>query len=328
MDQMYLSSFAMLEPEDDFYLYYPSWLNAGESYHYNKSLKATQAQGWNFKRFGTLKDVYAREMIRTPDYAKYLEAMEQVADIALHKMTAKERMLLMRSRTAFIYADSWGESGVFENTTSMLHVSLIDTLPKNLVKKFLVDDFTCKIRGEKQSLMQAIRVAQDYISWGIFDFVVICAAYRAIPLLVFTEENSTVKPKEKNQKISTNVCVERVGCFIFSQHESPVKIGCGSWTLLKHNEDDKKELLAGEADLKLVSVATSTNGKLSGALAGALQGAGAEVINLSERYGSSGCLTPALSWIYLEQHANCSAKMRTIVPDHWGGYNYFDSWYC
>ncbi|MDU4288017.1 ATP-binding protein [Mixta calida] len=328
MDQIYLSSFAMLEPEDDFYLYSPSWLNVWESYHHNKSLKATQAQAWNLKRFGTVKDTYAGEMIRTPDYMKYIEAMEQAADLALQKMTAKERMLLMRSRTAFIYIDSWGESGLFEDISSMMHVTLIDTLPKNLLKIFSVKNFTCKIRGEKQSLMQAIRLAQDYLNWDVFDFVVICGAYRAIPILIFSEEEGAATRKEKPQRIRSNMCVERVGCFIFSQRESPLEIGCGSWVMPHRNETGNAEPLIGEAELSLVSMAGLSNSKLSVTLASALQAAGAETINLSDRYGSSGCLTPALSWIYLEQHVNSSAKMRTIVPDHLGGYNYFDSWYC
>ena len=327
MDQMYLSSFAMLEPDDDFYLYYPSWLNVWESHLYNKSLKATSAQAWSLKRFGTLKDSYVREMIRTPDYTKYIEAMEQSADIALQKMTAKERMLLMRSRTAFIYADSWGESGLFEDISSTLHITLIDTLPKNLVKKFSVKDFTCKIRGEKQSLMQAIRLAQDYLNWNVFDFVVICAAHRAIPILSFSQEENTARRQQKSQRTSANISVERVGCFIFSLRESPLKIGSGSWIMPNQNETGKTEPLTGEADFNLVSVAGSIDGKSSETLTSVLQVTGAETINLNNRYGSSGCLTPALSWIYLEQHVNHSAKMRTVVPDHLGGYNYFDSWY-
>ncbi len=47
----------------------------------------------------------------------------------------KERMLLLKSRTAFIYIDSWGESGVFEYNISSLNLSTIDTLPKSLIKK-------------------------------------------------------------------------------------------------------------------------------------------------------------------------------------------------
>ncbi len=60
------------------------------------------------KRFGVENDIYAPERIRNPQYMPYLEAMEQVTDSALQQMPTKERMKLMKSRTAFIYADSLG----------------------------------------------------------------------------------------------------------------------------------------------------------------------------------------------------------------------------
>lgn len=127
---MYLSSFSLIEPEDKFYFYQPSWLNAWEAHLYNKAMKSTHAHGWGLKRFGTQPDLYPGEMIRNPQYQKYLEAMEQAADDALMALPTKERMRLLKQRTAFIYVDAWGESGPFENISSALHISTIDTLPK------------------------------------------------------------------------------------------------------------------------------------------------------------------------------------------------------
>jgi len=77
---MYLSSFSLVEPEDKFYFYQPSWLNAWEAHLFNKALKSTHANGWGLKRFGTQPDLYPGEMIRNPHYQKYLEAMEKAAD--------------------------------------------------------------------------------------------------------------------------------------------------------------------------------------------------------------------------------------------------------
>lgn len=108
---MYLSSFSLVEPEDKFYFYQPSWLNAWEAHLFNKALKSTHANGWGLKRFGTQPDLYPGEMIRNPHYQKYLEAMEKAADDALMALPTKERMKLLKQRTAFIYVDSWGEYG-------------------------------------------------------------------------------------------------------------------------------------------------------------------------------------------------------------------------
>ena len=38
------------------------------------------------------------------------------------------------------------------------------------------------------------------------------------------------------------------------------------------------------------------------------------------------CLTPALSWEYLQQHVPRGTKIRTIVKDSFGGSTWFDSW--
>ncbi|WP_234782489.1 hypothetical protein [Enterobacter hormaechei] len=51
-------------------------------------------------------------------------------------------------------------------------------------------------------------------------------------------------------------------------------------------------------------------------------------LDLVDLYGASGCLTPALSFAWLKQHADFSGRLRTIVPDKQFGYSYFDIEYC
>jgi hypothetical protein len=75
-------------------------------------------------------------------------------------------------------------------------------LPKNLVKKFSVQDVTCKVRGENYSFVQAMQLAQDYLTWNILIIFVICGGYRAIPLLDFTGSNIHFGERE-NDKIYT-----------------------------------------------------------------------------------------------------------------------------
>ena len=43
-------------------------------------------------------------------------------------------------------------------------------------------------------------LAKDYLSWDVFDYVVICAAYRAIPVLVFSDEDIALKWGEAQGK--------------------------------------------------------------------------------------------------------------------------------
>ncbi|MFT4274603.1 MAG: ATP-binding protein [Pantoea sp.] len=326
---MYLSSFSMLEPQDGIYIYYPCWLNVWESHLYKQALKSTGSHAWGFRRFGTHKDAYIREMIRTPPYKAYIDAMEQVSEAALQKLTARERMLLLKSRTAFIYVDSWGESAPFEDISSALHTATIDTLPKNLVKKFSVTDFTCKIRGEKQSLVQAMQVAEDYLNWQVFDYVVICAAYRAVPVLVFSEEDIRCPEKGKNRRESgvMNLSVERVGCFIFSRREAELSVNCGGYSIQDDNRKLIRQLVENHQDINLFTFSGLRKGAAEQELLKNGNSSVFDVINLIDTYGGSGCLSPALSWIYLEQQAREHGKMRTLVPDNFGGYNWFDTRY-
>lgn len=315
---MYLASYSFVEPEEPLVLYYPSWLNVWESHSYNNALKSTGANGWGFKRFGILKETYLRETIRKPDYIAYIDAMDKASDDALHDLSTRERMRLLKSRTAFIYIDSWGESGVFENNISALHASVIDTLPKSLVKKFSITDVTCKIRGEKYALMQAMRLAQDYLDWNVFDFVIVCGGYRAIPLLAFTAENSNSdrKGKKSDDTPGINISIERVGCFIFSQSESRLKIHCGAYVGADIADRQHADNLH-TPDIDLVSYAGGRNAA----------GPTGRTIDLVRMYGSSGCLTPALSWQYITHRALNGGCIRTVLADSAGGYSYYDTWY-
>lgn len=327
---MFLSSFSMMEPRESVYLYYPCWLNVWESHLYKQALKSTAAHAWGFKRFGTHNNEYGREMIRTPSYKEYIDAMEQVSETALQKLTARERMQLFKSRTAFIYVDSWGESAPFENISSALHTAMIDTLPKNLVKKFSASDFTCKIRGEKQSLVQAMQLAEDYLKWQVFDFVVICAAYRAVPILVFSEEDIATS---RSDKISNNDCVmnrsvERVGCFIFSQREAELQVNCGRYITPGIDKNWRASLVENQPEVNLFACSGLRKSAIEQQLLNVDQEPSYHAVNLIEMYGGSGCLSPALSWIYLAQQAAPGhGKMRTLVPDNFGGYSWFDTRY-
>jgi len=320
-DAMYLNAFAMTEPEDDFYIYSPGWLNVWESHLYNQALKATAKRGWGFKRFGTSKAVYAREMVRKPDYIHYIEALEQAAERALQSLGAKERMLLLKSRTAFIYVDAWGESAIFENISSALHTSTIDTLPKNLLKKFAIKDVSCKMRGEKLSLIAAMRSAQDYLCWNTFDFVVVCAAWRAIPLLLFSEAALAGEARNRRaQQVSgIHLSVERAGCFIFSRRAGGISVRCGNYHSWQDGAQTQRELYENASDIVLFAQ--------TGPAAKSMKAEQAvNILDLSAIFGSSGCLTPALSWQYLQQNVPRGTKIRTIVKDSFGGSAWFDSW--
>ncbi|WP_228288567.1 MULTISPECIES: ATP-binding protein [unclassified Klebsiella] len=316
---MYLSSYSFIEPEEPFFLYYPSWLNVWESHSYNNALKSTGANSWAFKRFGSSEAVYSREITRRPEHIPYINALDKVSDTALHELSAKECMLLLKSRTAFVYIDSWGESGIFECNISSLHLSAIDTLPRNLIKKFSVTDVTCKIRGESNSLVLAMRLAQDYLAWNIFDFVVICGGYRTVPLLSFTAENINLDERKKEERLTPhiNLSIERVGCFIFSQRGSDLRINCGPYINSNINEVLEQGYCTTH-DIDQIAYAGGIN---------QISNSPGNVIELLNIYGYSGCMTPALIWQYIFHRSLNSSCTRTIIPCNPGGYTYFDTFF-
>ncbi|EHT07435.1 ATP-binding protein [Klebsiella pasteurii] len=318
-DVMHLLSWSLIEPEAPLFLYSPSWLNVWEAHSYNMALKNTDANSWAFKRFGTRTDAYVKEVVNRTNYMAYISALEKVSDAAMQTLSQKERMLLMKSRTAFIYVDSWGEAASFEYDISTLHLSTIDTLPKNLVKKFSVDNVTCKIRGEKNALIQAMRLAQDYLNWDVFDFVIICGGYRSIPLLAFTAANITPRRETKKSRNipGMNLSIERVGCFIFSQATGDLKINCGPYLSTDFSRYDKYH----ESDIDLIAFSGE------GCSITPFFNNSVKLLDLEKKYGFSGCITPALSWCYIFQHAFNGGRMRTILPDCNNGFSYFDTWY-
>ncbi|EKI14422.1 ATP-binding domain protein, partial [Escherichia coli 5412] len=111
---IYLSSWALTEPDDIFYFYQPTWLNAWEAHMYERGLYGTRANGWGLKRFGVENDIYAPERIRNPQYMPYLEAMEQVTDSALQQMPTKERVDSIGQRNS--YVKTWGCGGFLNET--------------------------------------------------------------------------------------------------------------------------------------------------------------------------------------------------------------------
>ena len=147
--------------------------------------------------------------------------------------------------------------------------------------------------------------------------MVICAAYRAIPILVFSDEDISLKwgEKRRDKAEDVNLTVERAGCFIFSQQESAIRVKGGQYVMadaIEHTQVPEQIAFSGlRKDLLSRSALPANN-----------------TLDLVDLYGASGCLTPALSFAWLKQHADFSGRLRTIVPDKQFGYSYFDIEYC
>ncbi|MFN6887144.1 ATP-binding protein, partial [Proteus mirabilis] len=75
----------------------------------------------------------------------YLSAIEHVVDHAVGQLDTKSQFLLKKERNGLIYIDAWGELTAFEQIDSLRDVFTLNIIPRNIVKKYSIKNFSCKI---------------------------------------------------------------------------------------------------------------------------------------------------------------------------------------
>lgn len=257
---IHLASFSLLEPESESKAFEPSWYNVWEAFLYQKAMRKQHIAKWYFKRFGVDESITHGEAVRKTHYREWLNILEKSGKLALDKLHQQEAFTLKTARNALLYVDSWGEITALEETGSWRDAFSIDILPKSLVKLYGARDYTCKIRGERSSLLNAFILAEQLLNSDTVDNVIVCGQFRAFPVLVLSEID---KPQHRAaffspssafrlRSLSSNlldkfkqyaqtsvrifglsseypvternspVSVERVGCFIFKKHSHSV----------------------------------------------------------------------------------------------------------
>lgn len=331
-----LVGFSLLEPGMSTQRFSPSWYNVWEAWLHKKANAKAGSRQWLFKRFGVDPEVLPEEALRKTNYRDWLNGLSTACTQAVEQLGAKGEFRLRHERNALIYVDSWGESSVFEGVNSWRDSLSVDILPKNIVRDYGIKDFTCKLRGERNGLLNALQMAQDCLNSNMADNVIICGQFRSFPVLVFSETQSFPSVSRQGNALSNSqFSVERVGCMILKK--AP---GQGiAWHLSDYLP------LAGSARQRAILMADRWNQYLHAntrAVLGVTPPAqslrtlqrqifeqlpvGLNCVPLSDLYGDSGCLNPALAWQYLQQSKLEAGHSLLTVLDSSGGAWLLENW--
>lgn len=330
-----LVGFSLLEPRLPMQRFSPSWYNVWEAWLHKKANAKAGSNQWLFRRFGIDSEMLPEEALRKANYRDWLNGMSAACTQAVAQLGSKGEFRLRHERNALIYVDSWGETSVFEGVNSWRDSLSVDILPKNIVRDYGIKDFTCKLRGERNGLMNALRVAQDCLNGNMVDNVIICGQFRSFPVLVFSETQRFPSSAKRSQiPANSQFSVERVGCLILKKLPGQgVALHLSNYQALAGTPQQRAVLLADRCKEYLGAGTHAVLGVTPPALSfRALQRQAFEqlpaslaCVSLSDMYGDSGCMNPALAWQYL-QHSGITGHSLLSVLDGEGGAWLLENW--
>jgi hypothetical protein len=330
-----LVGFSLLEPRISMQRFSPSWYNVWEAWLHKKANNKAGSNQWLFKRFGVDRETLPEEALRKANYRDWLNGLSAACTQAVAQLGSKGEFRLRHERNALIYVDAWGETSVFEEANSWRDSLSIDILPKNIVRDYGIQDFTCKLRGERNGLMNALQMAQDCLNSNMADNVIICGQFRSFPVLVFSESQRFPSASQRGQtSANSQVSVERVGCMILKKASGQgVAMHLSDYQLLPGSTHQRASLLADRchqylgADTRAVLGITPPALSLRAVQKQAFEQLPASLtrVSLTELYGDSGCMNPALAWQYLLQ-GNLTGHSLLSVLDGEGGAWLLENW--
>jgi len=205
--------FSLLQPAGAAMAYQPDGFNAWESQLWYQASRRSGISQWLFNRFGTSTDssIPVSARLREADYRAGLRAMEQACTQAFASLDRQQMQRIRHERTALVYFDCWGESALFEAGVSWRDALSLDLLPASIVRDYNLKDFSCKVQGEHQGFLLALRVAIDQLNSGSIDTVLLCGLYRSLPLMVFSQHSAA---SVRAAKGTTHTSVERSAALI------------------------------------------------------------------------------------------------------------------
>lgn len=330
-----LVGFSLLEPRMSMQRFSPSWYNVWEAWLHKKANAKAGCNQWLFKRFGVDSEILPEEALRKANYRDWLNGLSTACTQAVAQLGSKDEFRLRHERNTLIYVDAWGETSFFEGANSWRDSVNIDILPKNIVRDYGIKDFTCKLRGERNGLINALQVAQDCLNCNMTDNVIICGQFRSFPAMVFSEAQRFPSSTEHGQTpANSQFSIERVGCMILKKQPGQgIALQISDYQLLPDLSHQHATMLADRckqylgADTRAVLGITPPAPSLRAVQRKAFKQLPAELacVSLSELYGDSGCMNPAIAWQYLLQ-SNITGHSLLSVLDGEGGAWLLDNW--
>lgn len=331
-----VAAYAFYEPQEPLMPFIPSWYNVWESHMLRLVAKKNGGTSWSFQRYGINYDMYLREGIRKTNCRPYLYAIENVVDQAFSCLDTQSQFQLKKERNGIIYIDAWGELTAFEQIDSLRDAFTLNIIPRNIIKKYSIKNFSCKIRGERNGMMSALLLAQKLINSSLLDNIFICGGFRAIPILSFSEiDRQPLAPFFKPKTLNHINSIERVACIIVSKKvRSDISIYINRYFSIDKNKRKEIKKLRSEWDelinenTKSIYTAALLTYRYISILEATLSILPSHINHyfLNRLYGDSGFITPVLMFDHLQKIGGSSSHHILSAFDGENGTWLLDCW--
>ncbi|WP_322059104.1 hypothetical protein [Paraburkholderia sp. J63] len=317
----------------------PSGFNANEARHFKEAQRRHAQRDWLFSRFGMSGAGVDSEQMRQAAYREALNAVAMVCRNAFDQVGRKLESRIRKQRSAFIYFDAWGETATLEGANSWRDVIGLDMLPKAILRDYGFRNFSCKVRGERNGFMHAIRLASDLLNSDEMDTVVLAGLFRSLPVMVLSSAAARVALHGKARLKLANPCpsVERAGCVVLRKHPAQgMSLAITSYNQLPENPPAASDDLAREWQARCNERTAYVMAGLhpSGAMrelereAYAASALGKRYLSVCDVYGDSGCLNPMLALSHLSGAPDWDERGHALisVDDGRGGVWALECW--
>lgn len=292
--------FSMIEANCGLSMFAANGLNAWEKSLYQQAKKVSGKDIWLFNRFGMNGETNS---YRNANYREALNSLSHACKNAFSEMTPAIRARIRKGKTALVYFDSWGETSMHEAVNSWRDSISVDMLPKSIARDYSVQDFSFKVRGERNGFLQAFRMASDLLNSETVDSVILCGLHRGFPVLVFSETTTApaAKTKTPHHDGNSQYIIERVGCMVLRKEQNAERyLALSDYFTLSDRQKPDAHLLA-EKWQDLITRETSTiygantpwgKNLFSEQLAIKQMPPGIHYQKICTTYGDSGCMNP------------------------------------
>ena len=198
------------------------WYRAWEGDLFRLAVRKTGRSQWDLTRFS---------VDGGPDALKagYRETQAAVSQAAKQAMAVAESNCGRpgsRERLALLYFDFWGQCSHLEQAFNWRDSFDLDVIPKFLLREHGVNGYSCKIQAGRAGLVQGLRIANDLLSGGDIDTVLLGGVFRFYPALGFSE--AIVNAEQERRWLGKGgqhsaLIVERAGFVVLKRADAAVK---------------------------------------------------------------------------------------------------------
>lgn len=159
-------------------------------------------------------------------YRATQRAMAVTCRQAITQAGASGRARPRGDRIALLYFDHWGQAAHLESVSSWRDAFDLDVIPKFLLREHGIRGFSCRIRGERDALVDGLTVASELLAAHEIDLAIVGGVFRVHPALCFSATLSDAAQEQqwlgRRRGHYEAALVEGVGFVVVRRPENPV----------------------------------------------------------------------------------------------------------